>query len=47
MNCQEKLAFETKEQAEGAKVYARHQYDAKLKVYKCKACMRWHLASAS
>jgi hypothetical protein len=43
--CKEKLAFESKETAEGAAVYARHLHGAKLKVYQCKYCKLWHLAS--
>lgn len=45
-DCQEKLVFESKEQAEGAKVYAQYRHDAKLKTYQCKSCGLWHLASA-
>lgn len=44
--CQEKLSFETKEAAEGAAVYAEHRHGAKLKVYQCKHCGLWHLASS-
>lgn len=41
----EKLSFQTKEAAEGAAVYARHRHGTKLKVYRCKYCDLWHLAS--
>ncbi len=44
--CQDKLAFETKEQAEGAAVYVKHLHGTKLKVYKCKSCNLWHLSTA-
>ena len=43
--CSEKLAFESREAAEGAAVYARHRHGTKLKVYKCRHCSLWHLAS--
>jgi len=43
--CSEKLAFESREAAEGAAVYARHRHGTKLKVYKCRHCNLWHLAS--
>lgn len=43
--CSEKLAFESREAAEGAAVYARHRHGTKLKVYKCRHCDLWHLAS--
>jgi hypothetical protein len=44
-NCKDKLAFETKAQAEGAKIYAMHLHGAELKVYKCRECSDWHLSS--
>jgi len=43
--CAEKLVFMTKQAAEGAAVYANHLHGTKLKVYKCKDCQLWHLAS--
>ena len=43
--CIEKLVFESKEAAEGAAVYARHLHGTSLKVYKCRYCHLWHLAS--
>jgi len=43
--CSEKLAFESREAAEGAAVYAQHRHGTKLKVYKCRHCDLWHLAS--
>ncbi len=43
--CNEKLVFNTKAAAEGAAVYAEHLHGTKLKVYKCKHCNLWHLAS--
>jgi hypothetical protein len=43
--CSEKLAFESGEAAEGAAVYAQHRHGTKLKVYKCRHCDLWHLAS--
>ena len=43
--CAEKLAFDSKEAAEGAAVYANHRHGTKLKVYKCRNCQLWHLAS--
>lgn len=43
--CAEKLAFDTKEAAEGAAVYATYQHGTKFKVYACSACGLWHLAT--
>ena len=43
--CSEKLAFETKDAAEGAAIYAKHRHGTKLKVYRCQHCNLWHLAS--
>lgn len=44
--CGEKLAFETKEAAQGAALYAKHRYGTELKTYCCKHCGLWHLASS-
>jgi hypothetical protein len=43
--CADKLAFDTKGQAEVAANVADYQHGAKLKVYKCRHCGLWHLAS--
>lgn len=45
LTCSKKLAFETKESAEGAAIYAHHRHGTKLKVYRCRHCSLWHLAS--
>lgn len=44
--CAEKLAFDTPRQARAAAVVAAHQHGVKLKVYQCRYCGLWHLASA-
>lgn len=43
--CKEKLAFETKKAANASAVVAKYQHGTKLKIYKCKTCGLWHLAS--
>ena len=43
--CHEKLAFDTRKQAEAAAVVAEYQHGAKLHVYQCRYCGLWHLAS--
>ena len=43
--CEDKLAFDTKEAAEGAATYAKFKYGTKLGVYKCGHCSLWHLTS--
>jgi hypothetical protein len=43
--CAEKLAFETKRQADAAAVVAAYQHAAKLRTYLCQYCKLWHLAS--
>jgi hypothetical protein len=43
--CADKLAFDSKEQAEGSAVAIKHQRGIKLKAYTCKHCGLWHLAS--
>lgn len=45
--CVEKLSFDSKEAATGAAVYAKHRHGTKLKVYRCKHCGLWHLASGA
>ena len=44
-NCHDKLAFDTKKEANASAVVAEYQHGTKLKVYKCKDCNLWHLAS--
>lgn len=44
--CTDKLAFETKEAAKGAAVYAQHRHGTRLVVYKCGDCRLWHLSSS-
>ncbi len=43
--CSDKLAFDSKKQAQDAANVAAFQRGAKLKVYKCKHCALWHLSS--
>ncbi|MCU0667641.1 MAG: hypothetical protein MUF85_03435 [Patescibacteria group bacterium] len=43
--CLDKLSFESKKQAEGAKVTAAHRYGSRLYVYKCNYCGLWHIAT--
>ncbi len=46
LQCAQKLVFDTKDAAQGAATYAEHLHGTKLKVYKCKHCSLWHLASS-
>lgn len=43
--CADKLVFNSKEAAEGAAVYAKHRHGTVLRVYLCRHCRLWHLAS--
>lgn len=44
--CADKVVFETKAEAEGAALVAQNKYGGKkAKVYKCRYCERWHLAT--
>ena len=43
--CVEKLALDTKKQAQAAATVAAHQHGTKLAVYKCQHCGLWHLKS--
>ncbi|HSX29583.1 MAG TPA: hypothetical protein VLE73_03425 [Candidatus Saccharimonadales bacterium] len=43
--CAEKLAFDTKQQANAAATVAAYQHGTQLHAYKCHHCGLWHLAS--
>lgn len=43
--CAEKLAFDTRKAAQAAATVAAYQHGTKLKVYVCRHCNLWHLAS--
>ncbi|HSX30495.1 MAG TPA: hypothetical protein VLE99_01100 [Candidatus Saccharimonadales bacterium] len=43
--CAEKLAFETVKAARATATVSEHRYGGKLKVYKCRHCHLYHLAS--
>jgi len=43
--CSDKLSFDTQKQAATAATVAQHQHGTKLKVYRCRYCNLWHLAS--
>jgi hypothetical protein len=43
--CETKMSFDTKKQAHDAARIAMLQHNTKLKVYKCRKCELWHLAS--
>ena len=43
--CSEKLAFDTKKEADAAAVVADFQHDAKVASYLCQHCSLWHLKS--
>ena len=44
--CQAKMAFNDKKTAQAAATVALFQHGTSLKVYRCKYCGLWHLASA-
>jgi hypothetical protein len=43
--CKDKLAFDTRKQAQAAATTALYQHGTKLKTYKCRHCGLWHLSS--
>lgn len=45
--CSDKLAFDTKQQAQAAAVVAEHTYGSKLHPYICRHCGLWHLSSGA
>lgn len=43
--CADKLAFETVEAAQATAMVSEHHYGTKLKVYRCRHCQLYHLAT--
>jgi len=43
--CADKLAFDTKKEAQTAALVADFQHGAKVKAYMCRYCSLWHLAT--
>jgi hypothetical protein len=43
--CEDKMSFDNKVDAENTSTVAEYQHGSKLKVYKCRECDLWHLAS--
>jgi hypothetical protein len=43
--CHDKLAFDTRKEAQAAATVAEYRYGTKLKVYVCRYCELWHLSS--
>jgi hypothetical protein len=43
--CSDKLAFDTKDQAEAVAIAADWQHGSSLKTYRCSHCKLWHLSS--
>lgn len=43
--CADKLAFDTKEQAEATATVSEYNYGGKLKAYRCRYCDLWHLST--
>jgi hypothetical protein len=43
--CAEKLAFDTKKQANAIASVAMYRYGTKVYAYRCSYCELWHLAS--
>lgn len=43
--CNDKMSFDNKVEAENASTVAEFQRGSNLKVYKCKYCHLWHLAT--
>lgn len=45
--CKDKLAFDTKKQAEATVMVVDWQYGSKVHAYLCRYCKLWHLASGA
>lgn len=44
-SCTDKMAFDTRDEAQNAATVASHQHGSDLKVYNCQKCDLWHLSS--
>lgn len=44
-NCEDKMSFDTAQEAQNAATVAGFQHGNALKVYQCKQCDLWHLSS--
>lgn len=44
--CADKLAFDTRKDAEATANVAHYRYGNKLKAYVCRYCNLWHLSSS-
>lgn len=47
MKCENKMSFDTKEEAQTTATVASHQRGSKLTAYRCSKCSLWHLSSLS
>jgi hypothetical protein len=45
--CSDKIAFDTKEQAETTATTSEYWYGSHPHAYKCRHCHLWHLSSSS
>ncbi|HTE57773.1 MAG TPA: hypothetical protein VK694_03430 [Verrucomicrobiae bacterium] len=45
--CADKLAFDTKEQAEATATVTEWQHGTRVRVYHCQHCSLWHLSSTN
>ena len=45
--CKDKLAFDTRKEAEATANVAQYRYGSKMHVYVCRYCQLWHLSSNS
>lgn len=45
--CSDKLAFDTPKAAQATATVSEYRYGGKLKIYKCRYCHLYHLASHS
>ena len=43
--CKDKLAFDTKKEAEATATVVQYRYGSKVRAYRCRHCSLWHLSS--
>lgn len=43
--CHDKLVFMTEKEARAAAALARHRYGGQFRIYQCRHCHCWHIAT--
>jgi len=46
MDCDQKMSFDSEQEAQQTAIVAKHQHGSELKPYNCSKCDLWHLSSS-